>query len=231
MESRRSLNRKKSKNEYFENHHIIPKFLNGSNNASNLILLTAREHFIAHWLLSKIHKDFKSLYALSYMIANNNSRRLTSRQFEIARIAFSQANSLAKKGIKLSEEHKKKLIEARKGYIHSEETKKKIGNSNKGKIVSEETRQKMSNSKIGTVLSPFTEEHKRKIGEAHKGKIVSEETRKKISERASNISEETRQKMRNAWKKRRLTPVSEETKEKYQKEQKKLYKIPKLNKK
>jgi hypothetical protein len=39
---------------YTENHHIIPKSLGGSNNEDNLVLLTAREHFICHLLLTKM---------------------------------------------------------------------------------------------------------------------------------------------------------------------------------
>jgi len=33
-----------------ENHHIIPKFDGGTNDPSNMILLTVKEHVIAHWL-------------------------------------------------------------------------------------------------------------------------------------------------------------------------------------
>jgi len=40
---------------YTEKHHIIPKSLGGSNNKSNIVALSAREHFIAHWLLAKIY--------------------------------------------------------------------------------------------------------------------------------------------------------------------------------
>ena len=36
---------------YYENHHIIPRSLNGSNLSKNLVLLTGKEHFICHWLL------------------------------------------------------------------------------------------------------------------------------------------------------------------------------------
>ena len=35
---------------YTENHHIIPKSLGGSNDSDNLVALTAREHFLCHWL-------------------------------------------------------------------------------------------------------------------------------------------------------------------------------------
>lgn len=38
----------------YENHHIIPKSLGGSNNHDNMILLTPREHYICHKLLTKM---------------------------------------------------------------------------------------------------------------------------------------------------------------------------------
>lgn len=61
--------------------------------------------------------------------------------------------SEAKKGRKLtkpfSEEHRRKLSEARRKRIISEETKKKISESNKGKKLSEETRKKISEANKG----------------------------------------------------------------------------------
>ncbi len=42
---------------YYEQHHIIPKSLGGSNKKENLVLLTAREHFICHLLLIRMYKE------------------------------------------------------------------------------------------------------------------------------------------------------------------------------
>ena len=39
---------------YSETHHIIPRSLQGNDEQNNLVKLTAREHFIAHWLLTKM---------------------------------------------------------------------------------------------------------------------------------------------------------------------------------
>ena len=39
---------------YSERHHIIPKSLGGPNTKDNMVRLTAREHFIAHVLLTKM---------------------------------------------------------------------------------------------------------------------------------------------------------------------------------
>lgn len=41
-------------NIYTEKHHIIPSSLGGSNDKSNLVTLTAKEHFICHLLLTKM---------------------------------------------------------------------------------------------------------------------------------------------------------------------------------
>ena len=51
---------------YCERHHIIPKSEGGSNKKSNLVNLTAREHYIAHLLLAKIYDDYKMWNALTY---------------------------------------------------------------------------------------------------------------------------------------------------------------------
>jgi len=49
---------------YSENHHIIPRSMGGSDLSNNLIKLTAREHFIAHWLLWKAYpSNFKLAFA------------------------------------------------------------------------------------------------------------------------------------------------------------------------
>ncbi len=99
-QSRQQLNRQKLKcNElgyiYYEWHHIVPRHEAGSDEASNLVLLTAREHFIAHWLFAKWKQTRKAWAAVSAMAFTSNKaeRKLTSRQFELCRIANSKANS------------------------------------------------------------------------------------------------------------------------------------------
>ena len=47
---------------YTEKHHIIPRSLGGSDSADNLVRLTAREHFLCHWLLVKMYKENKTSY-------------------------------------------------------------------------------------------------------------------------------------------------------------------------
>lgn len=42
---------------YSEIHHIVPRSEGGSNSPENLVVLTAREHFICHWLLYRDDKE------------------------------------------------------------------------------------------------------------------------------------------------------------------------------
>ena len=85
---------------YFESHHIVPKSFGGSNKGFNRALLTAREHFICHWLLVKIYpvgteERKKMLIALWRMgTAPNNKqgvcRYRNARAYEALRKEFAE---------------------------------------------------------------------------------------------------------------------------------------------
>jgi hypothetical protein len=85
---------------YIEQHHIIPKSLGGSDDASNLVELTPREHFICHWLLTKMlpkSSEQKKLYhafSAFNMSSSNQQRKISSRQYQI----LSKASKVAMKG-------------------------------------------------------------------------------------------------------------------------------------
>lgn len=86
---------RKNATEYVEQHHIIPRSLGGNNKKENLVFLTAREHFLAHWLLFKIHTgENKSKMANAFfrMCQINEFQHRSSRFYSIARKAFSDYN-------------------------------------------------------------------------------------------------------------------------------------------
>jgi len=77
---------------YTENHHIIPKSMGGSDSADNLVRLTAREHFVAHRLLSKCTEgdaNFRMMWALHRMMYAGHYD-IGSRVYSKARIRHSQ---------------------------------------------------------------------------------------------------------------------------------------------
>ncbi len=46
---------------YTESHHILPRCMGGTDDPANLVRLTAREHFVAHQLLVKMHPEHPGL--------------------------------------------------------------------------------------------------------------------------------------------------------------------------
>ena len=62
----KSESRTKSNETYYERHHIIPKYMNGSDDEENLVLLTFREHIIAHYLLWRMYgnKEDQIMYQM-----------------------------------------------------------------------------------------------------------------------------------------------------------------------
>lgn len=85
-----SLSRTLDTVQYYERHHIIPKSLKGTNQPSNIAILTAREHFVCHLLLTRMTTGsdrHKMVHALWCMVNKKNSRRYTptSRLYESAK--------------------------------------------------------------------------------------------------------------------------------------------------
>ena len=112
---------------YYESHHILPKSMGGSNDEDNLVNLTAKEHYLCHWLLYKIHKTASMACAWRFMTYGHKkmSGRYTSRSFKYAREAYAKEMSIRMSGInnpmfgkKASEETRKKLSELRTGEKH-----------------------------------------------------------------------------------------------------------------
>lgn len=94
----RSEDRKKSSGEYYERHHIIPSCLGGSNSIKNLVLLTAKEHFIAHALLCKCTEGtakLKMFYAFRMFqsASDTQHRYMSSALYERLRKETSIARS------------------------------------------------------------------------------------------------------------------------------------------
>ena len=89
-------------NGYTEKHHIIPVSLGGADSKDNLVRLTAREHFVCHWILVKMYKGNKNSYYKMLkafnMMCNSISKKQTrykvcSRIFSIYREDLSKAMS------------------------------------------------------------------------------------------------------------------------------------------
>lgn len=203
MSTRKQLDRKSNNDGKLENHHILPISLGGTDDNVNMVMLTTREHFLAHLLLTKIYtgKDkAKMVYAFAKMCqCNPNQKRIVnSRYYSLAKHLMSQHCSGENSfwyGRTHSEETKKMISKQKTGEGNpmfgktpwnkgkklppiSQEHKDAVSIAHKGKVTTEETKLKMSLAAKG---KPKSEEHKKKLSDVNKGKITSQETRDKIS--------------------------------------------------
>lgn len=72
IKNKRTLD-KNSVNFYSEIHHIIPRCKGGSDDDNNLVLLSMKEHILAHILLSEAFPEFPELAAAAKMMINRGS--------------------------------------------------------------------------------------------------------------------------------------------------------------
>ena len=79
-------------NCYTETHHIIPKCLGGSNEHENLVVLTAKEHFVCHYLLTKIYPEEPGI-VVAFSIMCNKTEGKTGKDYTVIREKFSSAMS------------------------------------------------------------------------------------------------------------------------------------------
>jgi hypothetical protein len=130
---------------YTEKHHTFPKSIFGNNN--KIVVLTAREHYIAHLLLEKIcikrygigdNKTRKM--TLACVMMRNRSEKYNSHLYEEVRKRYSQNMKERMKGennpsygVPCTEDRKQKIREKHLGRKASQETKDKMSMTRKGR--------------------------------------------------------------------------------------------------
>lgn len=126
-------NRKKASGVYYEKHHIVPKCLGGDNTKQNLVLLTAKEHYICHLILYYLHPNNRGL-ALAYTKFN-----------KIHKKGANQFSKVRQEAVKRISGHNNPMY----GKTHSDSVKKKISQVHKGKKISDELKQIWSVQRSG----------------------------------------------------------------------------------
>lgn len=175
---------------YSESHHIIPESLGGPDIAENLAKLTAREHFICHWLLVKTtagEDRYKMINALRMMRAEKQGQKryktkITARVYAKLKEEYSVLQSQ-----RVSGENNPMW-----GKTQSEKAKALISQKNTGKKLTEEQIAKQIAAQTGRKRKPFSQEwldnmSKSKQGENNPnfGKKASDKTRVLQREKAT----------------------------------------------
>jgi len=162
---------------YIEKHHIVPRSLGGSDDTSNIVKLTAREHFICHWLLTKfttgINKG-KMIKALSLMRSETKyqkrySTKITARVYENIKVEHAEIIRKQNTGWQPTKEQRQKISESKMGktrdslpdlwFKKMRERYKGEDNPMYGKTHSAESKRKMSESAKGRKAKRTVCEH------------------------------------------------------------------------
>jgi hypothetical protein len=85
------------KDQYCERHHIIPHCMSGSDKKENLIDLLAEEHFMAHYLLTKIYPENYSLLS-AFVIMSGKEKYCGNKKYKKQREEYSKICSDTRKG-------------------------------------------------------------------------------------------------------------------------------------
>jgi len=158
---------------YVERHHIIPKSLGGDDSLKNIAVLTAKEHYICHLLLTKMTEadDRKKMFYAFHRITNHSNRNISSRIYQYLR---------ENHAVQVSEKFKGKTYQQSRGkpYAHeiSEYQRQRIRESNAARVWTEESKRRISESQKRRYkerpesfsTAPKTDEHKRKLSKARK---------------------------------------------------------------
>jgi hypothetical protein len=164
--------------EYVELHHVLPKSLGGSDTKDNIVALTAREHFVCHWLLTKIYtgesrgKMINALYMMQGQSTHQKryKSKITSRIYKNLREEYASYISKMNTGRVQPPEEKAKQLAAqlgRKRAPFNNEWRAKLSaaktgenNNRYGVVFSDETRKKMSIKAIGRKQTAETVERR-----------------------------------------------------------------------
>lgn len=167
-------------NCYTENHHVFPVSIFGENNFT--VELTAKEHYIAHWLLYKAsikrygvnHRKTHSLAkAWNNMTFNHSGKRYVSKTFSLAREARAISilgngnpakSSTARQKISKSKSGKLRPDMKGKSYFGADEIAIQLGIE---KMKAKKTGMKI-NYPSNRKSSPCSEEKAKKISRARK---------------------------------------------------------------
>jgi hypothetical protein len=191
--------RVKGNGVYYELHHITPRCMGGGNNKENMVLLTAREHFIVHKMLPTMFPKYRkelslALHRMAFSTTTKMNRdyHIGAREFERIRQEIGDAISGENNPFANKKHTDESLSVMRKrakerfsnpenhpmyGKSLSKEVIEKIRIRNTGRKASEETRKKMSKQRAGR---PKSREHVINQANAHRGKKRTEETKEKL---------------------------------------------------
>jgi hypothetical protein len=169
----KAMARKLPSDVYVERHHIVPKCLGGGNELSNLVQLTAREHFVAHQLLIKIHPGVEKLiYAACMMAFSPTNSRVTNKIYGWLKTKLAELQSSKFTGKVWTEAQNKSRSETVKAQWADPDFKARRSEAMRGRNWSKESRAAKSAEMLGKPGRVWTAEQKAKLSETKRSRTI-----------------------------------------------------------
>ena len=155
--------------ELVEVHHIFPRSLGGTDTRSNLVVLTLKEHFTVHFLLTKIYLNNKMIIAFLFMCRNNPNK--SAETF--------------------------KLLRENTSHIMSEQSNKYYSDPNNREIFAQISRdnwkkpgyrEKQKDAKVNYITAEFREKRRIDTKKLHEDPEYSKKIFKSIEQHANHKS-------------------------------------------
>jgi hypothetical protein len=174
IQKAKAENRQKGGLVYYEAHHIIPKCMGGTGFSyqwkthPNIVLLTAKEHFLCHRILARLHPTNFKLCLAFWMMCSMKKNTSQQRLYNVTNNAYQEAKEL----------HRIVMQQPKTQEWKDNHSKIMTGKRYSDDINKKKSRPKELNGFFGKT---HTTETKQKNREWHLNKVVSAETKIKLS--------------------------------------------------
>jgi len=156
---------------YKERHHILPRCMGGGDELSNLVDLTAEEHYVAHQLLTRIHPSARGLATAAVRMAKQctgNKAYGWLRRRHARDVSVRQTGNTYNVGRVRPDHEREKISATMKGVRKSDARRARRGNRHA----------------LGLIRGPMSDDHRANLKAALKDRkphALSDEARQKIS--------------------------------------------------
>lgn len=186
---KRGQDRQLPKEVYTEKHHIVPKCLGGTNEKSNLTILTAREHFLVHYILTRIYPNNSKIWNACFRMCHSGKgqQRLVpnSKLYEFIKtewISTKKGKTWEELfGIEKASNMKQECSQRMLNQIVTDQKREKCRLINLGRTRSDETKK---------MIGKYSSERQQGKGNVMFGKKHSEKSKRQMSLNSRKVRDE-----------------------------------------
>ncbi len=156
--------------EYYEKHHIIPRYQGGGNESKNLVKLTHSQHIIAHYILWRLYNNLEDKIAYKMMQGQTIEGKILKQELAIknslkyGREYVTEMFKDEKKVEKIMAKRKETRYKNNNGSYYSQAVLNQFSENTALKHLSKKSIEKRKKSQKETIANMTPEERSLKFG-------------------------------------------------------------------